>query len=143
MNTIATSHGVEIAVYSPALEPDYPNAFSRKYPYSITGCWWIGDEPTHTASFLVIQEAERRGASVADDSESGQMFLNGSTVADCVILTEVLRDQGRLPKDAPEVVWTAPPTPTMREAKAILLDLLIDHTDAKVRQEALAYIEAN
>src|SRR4051812_20206534 len=101
METIATSHGIEIVVYPEALDPEYPNAFSRQFPYNIAGSFWLSeDEPTYVASEAIISEAKARGASVADDSESSAMFLNGSTVADCVILTQVLKDQGRIPQNA-------------------------------------------
>lgn len=96
MDTFSTVCGIDITVFTEALDPDYPNEFSRRFPYSITGAFWIGNEATHDAADRIIAEAKARGASVRDDSESSQMFLNGTTAADCVTLIDVLIDQGRI-----------------------------------------------
>lgn len=89
--------GLRISTYTAALDPSYPNSFSRAYPHDVTGSFWLNeDEDGHDVADAVIPEAKRRGADVADDSESGQAFLCGATVEDVKVLIDVLHDQGRI-----------------------------------------------
>lgn len=74
-----------------------PNDFTRNYPWSVSGIDWIHqDESSDQAEAAILAEARKRGADVAGDSESSQIFVYGATPEDARIIIDVCIDQGRM-----------------------------------------------